>query len=163
MNMIPPSRDRYIVQYTLRLFLRPHSMSTQAGFSLVFGGIFLLSSLEGKGIFTDYIIRLWNFLNLSPFSKLGFSAGHQSPTWNCRVGQKKLQRKQQLLCCACRYWRVTPSTQMCTLPLCRLQPRPSRHCGIGCFWYLAQYQIRGVSPNAVDLRVFLVFATNARD
>jgi len=31
--------------------------------------------------------------------------------------------------------------------------------GSGGSGYLAQYQIRGVSPNAVDLRVFLVFGT----
>lgn len=30
---------------------------------------------------------------------------------------------------------------------------------MGGFWVLAQYQIRGVSPNAVDLRVFLAFGT----
>lgn len=38
---------------------------------------------------------------------------------------------------------------------------PSRESTVGSdgSGYLAQYQIRGVSPNAVDLRVFLAFGT----
>lgn len=42
------------------------------------------------------------------------------------------------------------------------QPHPAETeptAGLGGSGYLAQYQIRGVPPNAVDLRVFLAFGT----
>lgn len=42
------------------------------------------------------------------------------------------------------------------------QPHPTETestVGLDGSGYLAQYQIRGVSPNAVDLRVFLAFGT----
>lgn len=42
------------------------------------------------------------------------------------------------------------------------QPHPTETestAGLDGSGYLAQYQIRGVSPNAVDLRVFLAFGT----
>lgn len=42
------------------------------------------------------------------------------------------------------------------------QPHPTETestVGSGGFGYLAQYQIRGVFPNAVDLRVFLALGT----
>lgn len=141
------------------IYTKTSSVLTQCPHKLVSllffwqGGDFLLSSFLGKGIFTDSIIRLWNLLNLSPFSKTWILTRPTVPQLWGRG--KKLKRKQQPLCCACRYWRVAPSTWTCTLPLCTPQPHPSRDRGIGWFWYLAQYQIRGVSPNAVDLRVFL--------
>lgn len=53
-------------------------------------------------------------------------------------------------------------TQQCTLPLCVPQPHPTETettAGLDGSGHLAQYQIRGVSPNAVDLRVFLAFGT----
>lgn len=39
--------DRYIVQYTLRLFFRPHAMSTQTGFSFFFCGDFFFLLVFG--------------------------------------------------------------------------------------------------------------------
>lgn len=42
------------------------------------------------------------------------------------------------------------------------QPHPTETettAGLDGSGHLAQYQIRGVSPNAVDLRVFLAFGT----
>lgn len=105
--------------------------------------------------------RLWNFKTPYPFSKLGFLPGRQS-LWNC--WEKSAKRKKQLLNCACGrlYWKVTLGTQQCTLPLCVPQPHPTETettVGLDGPGYLAQYQIRGVSPNAVDLRVFLAFGT----
>lgn len=50
----------------------------------------------------------------------------------------------------------------CTLPLCSPQPHPTEteaSEGLAGSGSLAQYQIRGVSLNAVDLRVFLEFGT----
>lgn len=57
---------------------------------------------------------------------------------------------------------MTLGTQQCTLPLCVPQPHSTETettVGLDGSGHLAQYQIRGVSPNAVDLRVFLAFGT----
>lgn len=136
--------------YTIYLF----SVRTQCPPELVFCYFCFL-------IVADFSKRLWNFKNLSPFSKLGFPPGRQS-LWNCWENSAK--RKKQLLNCACGklYWKVTLGTQQCTLPLCVPQPHPTETqttVGLDGSGYLAQYQIRGVSPNAVDLRVFLAFGT----
>lgn len=138
MNIIPPSHDRYIVQYTLRLFFRPHSMSKQAGFSFVFlefsSFFFLLS--------TDCSIRLWNFLNLAPFSRTWILTRPPVPPHPKLLGKKNsAKRKLQPLSRARRYWCVTLSAQACTLPLCTPQPHPSRTHGIGWFW------LSGTIPN----------------
>lgn len=91
--------DRYIVQYTLRLFFRPHSMSTQTGFSFFFCGDFFFYLFLEEGNFhqlhqkTLELLKSWTLLqNLD---------SHQSPTWNCRGvrGGWKLKGKQQVLTC----------------------------------------------------------------
>lgn len=93
-------------------------------FSFLRWGIFYFLLFGGKDILSDCIIRPWNFLNPSPFSKTWILTRPTVPhlkLW----GGKKLERKQQPLCCTCRYWGVTPSTWTCTLPLCMPQPHPS--------------------------------------
>lgn len=99
---------------------------------------------------------------LPPIQKLGFSPGRQSSSET--VGENSAKRKMQLSNCARKklYSSVIPGTQHCTLPLCIPQPHPTETestVGLDGSGYLAQYQIRGVSPNAVDLRVFLAFGT----
>ena len=52
--------------------------------------------------------------------------------------------------------------RQCTLPLCTPQPHPTEteaSAGLDGSGRLAQYQIRGVPPDAVDPRVFLAFGT----
>lgn len=138
------------MQYTPYTFFRPYSMSTGTRFLLFL--FFELCWFQQKTL---------ELQKPYPFSKLGFPPGRQSP-WNCWENSAK--RKKQLLNCACGklYWKVTLGTQQCTLPLCVPQPHPTETettVGLDGSGYLAQYQIRGVSPNAVDLRVFLAFGT----
>lgn len=56
----------------------PSSLDVQTSwFLFCFLGDFLLSSFWRKGIFTDCIVGLWNFLDLSPFSKKNLDS-HQA-------------------------------------------------------------------------------------
>lgn len=117
-----------------------------------------LVSLSFFVIVTDCSVRLCTSKNLNPLFTTWILSKLPVPLWNCWENSAK--RKKQLLNCACR-WQTHTHMRAHTLPLCMPQPLPteteSRDGGLDGPGYLAQYQISGVCPNAVDLRVFLAF------
>lgn len=137
-----------------RSFFRPYSMSTRAGFFCLFVSFFFwLLLIAAKDFGTSKTLPLFKTwipsrppIPLKLFGKTQQSG--RSNYWKCA--------------CSELYWKVKLGTRQCTLPLCTPQPHPTETestAGLDGSGYLAQYQIRGVSPNAVDLRVFLAFGT----
>lgn len=127
-----------------RLFFRPYSMSTGSGF------FFWLLLIAAKD---------WNFKNLTPFQNLDSLQAANLPE---TVG-KTLQRGRS----SC--WTVHAAK--CTKEwhwvhnnahFLSATATPNRdwiyYSGIGWFWVSGTIPNK-VSPNAVDLRVFLVFGT----
>lgn len=122
----------------------------------------LVSLLSFFVVAADCSKRLWNFGTETfspPFQNFD---SHQAANPLKLLG--KLCKEEEAAVELCIYrklnWRL--KTQQCTLPLCVPQPHPTQTestVGLDGSGYLAQYQIRGVPPNAVDLRVFLAFGT----
>lgn len=145
-----------------RPFFRPHSMSTGAGLSNIFVFLFVFFVLNVADFSKKTLELQKKKKHLTPIFQNLDSLQTTSPLET--VG-KILQRGRSSCwtvyaanCTKKWHW----GTQQCTLPLCVPQPHPTETettAGLDGSGHLAQYQIRGVSPNAVDLRVFLAFGT----
>lgn len=147
-----------------RPFFRPQSMSTGAGLSNIFVFLFVfyvlnvadfskktleLQKKNKKTHLTPIFQNLDSLQTTSPLETVGkILQRGRSSCWTVYAAN----------CTKKWHW----GTQQCTLPLCVPQPHPTETettAGSDGSGHLAQYQIRGVSPNAVDLRVFLAFGT----